>query len=649
MGFGRKLWAPTDAQVARAALTRFAKRVEGKFGVTLPSYDALHAWSVEQLEDFWGEVWSFSEIRYSQSPSTVLPERRMPLADWFPDARLNFAENLMRHKGPRTALVVASESGKRETLSYDQLHEAVTSVASWLADHGVVEGDRVAGFLPNRAEAVIAMLATTSLGAVWSSCSPDFGRQGVLDRFGQIEPKVLIACEGYRYGNKAYDTRQRVLEIAQALPALQHLLWVGNTSEPAQERQETNHHTWSQATTMPPRPLEFAQVPFNHPLYIMYSSGTTGVPKCIVHGAGGTLLQHAKEHLLHGDLREEDVLFYFTTTGWMMWNWLVSGLISGCTLVLYDGSPGSPDLNALWSLAEREKITVFGTSPKFLATCKKARLTPGQEHTLCLRTVMSTGAPLSAGLFEWVYESVANDVQLASICGGTDIISCFMLGSPISPVYAGEIQKAGLGMKVEAWQGERNPVWEAKGELVCTEPFVSMPVGFYNDPGHQRYLSAYFEHFPGVWRHGDFVEITARSGIIVYGRSDATLNPSGIRIGTAEIDRVVESRPEVLESMVIGQSWQGDLRVVLFVVLGPGHLVDDAWRKEVRAQIRAQTTPRHVPAKILQVPSLPRTISGKKVEIAVTRMVHGEHVPNRDAMANPETLDFFANLEALRS
>jgi acetoacetyl-CoA synthetase len=649
MGFGRELWAPTDEQVARSALTQFKSHIETKYNVSLPSYDALHEWSVDQLEHFWQEVWSFAEIRSSHPPACVLPERRMPLADWFPGARLNFAENLLRHRGARAALVVVGEDGERTALSYDQLRASVASVATWLSDQGVVAGDRVAGFLPNRAEAVIAMLAATSLGATWSSCSPDFGKQGVLDRFGQIEPKILVACEGYRYGGKAFDTRERVLDICRSIPRLQRVLWVGNSGQPAAPEGHEGHHAWSEAMGTPARPLAFVQLPFNHPLYIMYSSGTTGVPKCIVHGAGGTLLQHAKEHLLHGDLREDDVLFYFTTTGWMMWNWLVSGLIAGCTVVLYDGSPGTPNLNALWSLAEREKITILGTSPKFLATCRKAGLNPGEDHALCLRTLMSTGAPLSAELFEWVYAHVAKDVQLASICGGTDIISCFMLGSPISPVYAGEIQKPGLGMKVEAWQGERNPVRGAKGELVCTEPFVSMPVSFYNDPDHQRYLAAYFDHFPGIWRHGDYVEITDHGGVIVYGRSDATLNPSGIRIGTAEIDRVVESRPEVLESMVVGQSWHDDLRVVLFVVLAPGHAVDDEWIKSVRGQIRQQTTPRHVPAKIIQAPALPRTLSGKKVEIAVTRMIHGDTIPNRDAMANPEALDFFCDLEDLRT
>ena len=631
------LWTPTPERVSAAAVTRFRHRVNDTFGLSLTDYDALYRWSVDEIELFWGALWEFVDIRCSSSASTVLPERKMPGADWFPGARLNFAENLLRGNDADIAIVHVHESGLETRIPYGALRQRVACLAAWLRANHVGVGDRVAAFLPNCPEAIIGMLAASSVGAIWSSCSPDFGFQGVMDRFGQIKPKVLVACNGYHYGTKQFDTRAKVEQLTRALPELEQVVWVhGMETNPPSEGV-----LWDDLMVEDPAPLTFEQLPFDHPLYIMYSSGTTGVPKCIVHGAGGTLLQHAKEHILHSDMTSDDVLFYFTTTGWMMWNWLASALFTGGTIVLYDGSPGVPSLNALWEMAARLQVTHFGTSPKFLSSCKKSGLIPKDVPELAVRCVMSTGAPLSEELFHWVHDAVGPDVQLASICGGTDIISCFMLGCPVVPVFSGEIQRRGLGMRVEAFSDLGTPLTQEKGELVCTEPFVSMPVGFWNDPDHVRYHNAYFGRFDGIWHHGDFVEITENQGVRVFGRSDATLNPGGIRIGTAEIDRQVEQMPEVLESLVVGQQWREDTRVVLFVVLTPGNVLDDTLTDRIRTRIRKNTTPRHVPARVLQAPAIPRTISGKKVEIAVTRILHGEDVPNRDALANPDALDYF--------
>ncbi len=655
------LWSPTPDAVENAEITRFRRYIEARFGVGLPTYDALHYWSITHLAAFWDAVWDYCGIEASRGPDTVLAHENMPSSpadtapfdgdgQWFPGARLNFAQNLLRFDDDVVALQFVHESGETQQTTYAELHEQVARLAAWLREQGVVRGDRVAGFLPNRPEAVVAMLATVSIGAIWSSCSPDFGFKGVMDRFGQIQPKVLIACDGYTYGGKRFDSTGRIAEVADAIESIEHVVFVevlGDVDRSGVRAQ----CAWSDAKATNGTVLDFEQVPFGHPLYIMYSSGTTGVPKCIVHGHGGTLVQHAKEHVLQADLKRGDSLFYFTTCGWMMWNWLVSGLYTGATLVLFDGSPGHPDLHVLWEMAAEHGVTHFGTSPKFLGICRDKGLVPNTEHDLSrLRVVFSTGSPLSAELFEWVYTHVRTDgqpLQLASICGGTDIISCFMGGAPDCPVYAGQIQKKGLGMAVEAWDSEQNPVEGAKGELVCVKPFVSMPVSFWNDDG-QRYFDAYFAHYPGVWRHGDFIEITPQQGLVVYGRSDATLNPGGVRIGTAEIYRQVEALPEVADSLVIGQQWNDDTRIVLFVVLAPDddgapRTLDDALVKRIRTHIRKNTTPRHVPARVLQVSDVPRTISGKKVELAVTRLVHGDPVANRDAMANPEALDDYAD------
>ena len=634
------LWTPSPERIASSQIVDFMTRVSRDHGVELRGYDDLYQWSIEEIAPFWDAVWHYADIVHSAPPDQVLADPSMPGATWFPGARLNFAENLLRHRDDRPALTEVHESGETRRLTHAQLYTAVAKLAHTLEQLGVVAGDRVAAFMPNRIESVVGMLAATSLGAIWSSCSPDFGFKGVMDRFGQIEPKVLIACDGYTYNGKPFRSLDRIARVVEDIASIDHVIVVPVLGEDINQLPKAM--AWTDAVDNPATTLRFAQLPFDHPLYIMYSSGTTGVPKCIVHGAGGTLLQHAKELLLHCDLRRDDALFYFTTCGWMMWNWLVSGLFAGSNVVLYDGSPAHPDTGVLWRMAEREGLTHFGTSPKFLAVCKKAGMVPGEDFDLGrLRAVMSTGSPLSIELFEWVYSDIKADLQLASICGGTDIISCFMLGSPISPVYAGEIQKRGLGMKVEAWAAEGQPRVGEKAELVCTAPFVSMPVRFWNDPDHRKYHNAYFADFEGVWRHGDYVEITPRGGVIVYGRSDATLNPGGVRIGTAEIYRQVESLDEIAEAIVIGQRWQDDTRIVLFVVLTPGLTLDDALSSRIKRHIRETCTPRHVPAIIRQAPAIPRTISGKKVEIAVTRIIHGEAVANQDALANPESLAFY--------
>lgn len=639
------LWIPDPDRVERTNLTRFRRFVNERHGLALADYDALWAWSIEAIEPFWEDVLDFTGVRLSRRHDRVLASADMPGARWFEGARLNFAENLLRWDGDREALVSVDETGARASLTFAELRQQAARFARFLESRGVQPGDRVAAFMPNRIETVVAMLGAASLGAVFSSCSPDFGFQGVIDRFGQIAPKILVACDGTRYAGRTFSTVDRVAQVARHIPSIEQVVVVPVLGEDPSPIPAAV--TWDEALGDTPAELTFAQLPFDHPLYVMYSSGTTGAPKCIVHGAGGTLLQHAKEHVLHGDLRRDDVLFYYTTCGWMMWNWLVSGLFVGSTVLLYDGSPAWPDVGVLFRLAEEEGITHFGTSPKFLGTVQKAGWAPGQRHDLSrVRVVLSTGSPLSAELFEWVYEAVGDDIQLASICGGTDIISCFMLGCPTEPVYAGEIQRRGLGMAVEAWDEQGRPVVGQKGELVCTRPFVSMPVGFWNDPDGRRYRETYFARYPGVWHHGDFVEITPRGGVIVYGRSDATLNPGGVRIGTAEIYRVVEALDEVVEALVVGQPYRDDVRVLLFVVLREGLTLDEALERRIKQEIRRQATPRHVPALVLQVPAVPRTISGKKVELAVTRLLMGEEVTNRDALANPEALDHYARLAA---
>ncbi|HEY0913806.1 MAG TPA: acetoacetate--CoA ligase [Solimonas sp.] len=646
------LWSPRRLQRGATTLGAYAHylRDTGLFDSDGENYQALWLWSVKDPARFWETVWKFCDVRYSRPHAQVLDDpSRMPGARWFEGARLNFAENLLRFRDSTAALVALDERGRRREVSYAELQERVRALAAALKRDGVEPGDRVAALLPNCAEAVIGMLAATSLGATWTSCSPDFGFSGVLDRFGQIAPKVLIACDGYSYGGKALDTLERVAQIEAALPGLCRVVvvpYLHETPTLAGLKQGVLFDEYRGDGK-----LEFAQLPFDHPLYILYSSGTTGMPKCIVHGAGGTLLQHLKEHMLHGDLQTGDRLFFFTTCGWMMWNWMVSGLAVGATLVLYDGSPFHPGPEALLEMAEREQLTHFGTSPKYLSALEKSGWVPKDHVKLdALRVLLSTGSPLGPEQFDYVYGFIKPDLQLASISGGTDIASCFALGNPWSPVFRGEIQGPGLGMALEVYDELGKPVRGQPGELVCAKAFPSMPVAFWNDPDGSRYRAAYFERFPGVWCQGDCAEFTAHGGLVISGRSDATLNPGGVRIGTAEIYRVVDAQPEVLESVVVGQRVDHDDRVILFVRLREGVAWSEALAARIAQAIRAALTPRHVPARILACPEVPRTISGKITEIAVRELIHGRPVRNADALANPQSLDYFKNLspEALR-
>jgi acetoacetyl-CoA synthetase len=634
------LWTPSAERAAQTDMARFM-RAAGK-----KSYAELHAWSVERGVEFWNLFWDFCEVIGEKGGETLIDGNRMPGAKWFPQGRINFAENLLRHDGPGDAIVFWGEDRIKRRMSRRQLRELVSRMAQALADVGVKKGDRVAGYLPNLPESTAAMLATASLGAVWSSCSPDFGVQGVLDRFGQIEPKVLFAADGYIYSGKEYDCQEKTAQILDKLPSVEECVIVDYIGE----TQTTGTSLYEFLEPFDPAPLKFERVAFNDPLYILYSSGTTGVPKCIVHGAGGTLLQHLKEHRLQSDVRAGDRLFYFTTLGWMMWNWLVSGLASGATLLLYDGSPFVNRGRLLFDFADAEGMTHFGTSAKFIDALGKTGLKPIDTHKLQkLRAVLSTGSPLLPEGFDYVYSNIKKDVCLSSISGGTDIVSCFVLGNPTAPVWRGEIQAKGLGMAIEVFDEHGKPVQGEKGELVCTKPFPSMPIGFWNDPDGAKYRAAYFEKYPNVWRHGDWSEITEHDGIIIYGRSDAVLNPGGVRIGTAEIYRQVERIEQVVESLVIGQDWESDVRVVLFVKLREGLKLDDALARAIKQRIRDNTTPRHVPDKILQVMDIPRTRSGKIVELAVRDVVHGRAVKNLEALANPEALEHFKDRAELRA
>jgi len=646
------MWEPSRERVERSNMARFMRHVRDQWGVQADDYAALYRWSAREPERFWTSVWDFAGIVARTRGDTVLRDGdKMPGARWFPDARLNFAENLLRRRDDAPALVFRGENVVERRLTFAELHDQVSRMARALKAAQVGAGDRVAAYLPNMPETLSAMLAATSTGAIFSSCSPDFGVQGVLDRFGQIEPKVLFTTDGYYYNGKRLALGERLGQILASLPSVERVVIVPYTEEsPGTLGLERAVTLADFIGPFESGPIEYEYLPFDHPVYIMYSSGTTGAPKCIVHGAGGTLIQHLKEHQLHTDIKPDDRLFYFTTCGWMMWNWLASGLASGATLLLYDGSPFHPDGNALFDFAEAEGMTVFGTSAKYIDAVKKAGLEPGRSHDLSsVRTILSTGSPLVPESFDFVYRSIKSDVCLSSISGGTDIISCFVLGCPIRPVYRGEIQCRGLGMKVEVYDEEGRPVSGQKGELVCTAPFPSMPIGFWNDPDGRRYRAAYFDKYPGVWCHGDFVELTEHDGVIVHGRSDSVLNPGGVRIGTAEIYRQVEQLDEVVESLVVGQSWDNDVRVVLFVRLREGVELDQTLFDRIRRHIRENTTPRHVPAKVIQVADIPRTKNNKIAEIPVRNMIHGEPVKNREALANPEALDLFRDIPELQS
>ncbi|GAC1516622.1 MAG: acetoacetate--CoA ligase [Gemmatimonadaceae bacterium] len=670
----KPLWAPSADQIERTNIRAFVHQVVArcraeKVPPPAEGYAGLHAWSIAQPERFWAELWRFCGVIADEgagaSPWTrvlvgagrMAPPHPVLGPRWFDGARLNFAENLLRHDDDRLALVASNEHGRRCALTYAELRRETARFAAALRAHGIRPGDRVAGFLPNIVEGVIAMLGTAAVGATWSSCSPDFGPQGVVDRFGQIEPRLLVTADGYLYGGKEIDALPRIREIAQTIGSIERVVVVGYLRDEPSLAGVRGAVAWREFTgSSDGHSLEFARLPFDHPLYVMYSSGTTGLPKCMVHGAGGTLLQHLKEHVLHGDLRRDDRIFYFTTCGWMMWNWLVSALAVGATVVLYDGNPLSPSADVLWEMAARERVSIFGTSAKYLALLEKHGAHPGNRYNLsALKTILSTGSPLAAHSYDFVYRRIKGDVRLSSISGGTDIISCFALGNPTVPVWRGELQSRGLGMAVEVWDADGRPVRGEAGELVCTRPFPSMPVRFWNDPEGRKYHDAYFDVFPGVWRHGDWAELTDHDGLVIHGRSDATLNPGGVRIGTAEIYRQVEQLPEVVESIVIGQVVQAggegeseeDTRIVLFVKLAPGVVLDETLRERIRRQIRDNASPHHVPRKIVQVADIPRTISGKITELAVREVVHGRPVMNRDALANPEALELFRGLPEL--
>lgn len=644
------LWRPAPEQVARLPLTAFTAEAAKRAGRDLPDYAALHAWSVDDRAAFWDLVWDFAGIVGDKGERRLVDGDKMPGAQFFPDAKLNWAENCLRRRDEGEAIVFRGEDGLTRRLSWRQLHDQVSRLQQALANAGVGPGDRVAAYLPNVPEGIIGALATASLGAVWSSASPDFGVDGVVDRFGQIHPKVFIAIDGYRYGGKEIDLADKVRAIVPRLPGVARTIVVpllGRADALAAALPEAL--SWENALApFAAKPVAFTRMPFAAPLFILFSSGTTGVPKCIVHSVGGTLLQHVKEHRLHSAIGEGDRVFYFTTLGWMMWNWLASTLASGATVMLYDGSPFHPGPAVLFEYAADEQFTFFGTSAKFIDALKKENYRPADHHDLSrIRTVSSTGSPLAAESFDFVYDAIKRDVHLASISGGTDIVSCFVLGVPSLPVWRGEIQAAGLGMAVDVYDGDGKPIRGDKGELVCARPFPSMPIGFWNDPDGARYRAAYFERFPGIWCHGDFAEWTAHGGIVIHGRSDATLNPGGVRIGTGEIYRQVEQIPEVVEALAIGQDFAGDVRIVLFVRLAAGVILDAALTGKIKTKIRTGATPRHVPAKVVAVADIPRTKSGKIVELAVREVVHGRPVRNVEALANPSALEHFRNLAEL--
>jgi acetoacetyl-CoA synthetase len=644
------LWTPSPDRIARARITAFMQHVQERWGTPVSDYRSLYDFSIDRPDAFWSSVWEFCGVIGEPGERVVVDLHRMPGARFFPDARLNFASNVLRQSGPGDALVFDGEGRRHRAVSHDELRGDVARFASALRSSGVRPGDRVAAYIPNMPEAIIAALGAAAVGAVWSSCSPDFGVQGVIDRFGQIEPKVLIASDGYFYGGKTHDLRSKLASVLDQLTTVERMVLVPYVEERPSLDSLRDLSLWSDFLDGQSNELRVDELPFDHPLCILYSSGTTGVPKCIVHGAGGTLLQHLKEHQIHCDIQPGDRVFYFTTCGWMMWNWLVTALASEATLLLYDGSPFHPDGRVLFDFADATRMTLFGTSARFIDAVNKAGLVPLESHSLAsLRTMTSTGSPLVPESFDFVYSKIRRDIHLASISGGTDIISCFVGGNPIGPVRRGEIQARGLGMKVEVFDERGQPVVGEKGELVCTMPFPSMPVAFWNDPDGRKYHSAYFDRYPGVWRHGDWAEITEHDGIIIHGRSDAVLNPGGVRIGTAEIYRQVEQLDEILESLVIGQHWDNDERIVLFVRLRGDLQLTPAVEARIRQRIREHATPRHVPARIVQVPEVPRTKSGKIVELAVRDVVHGREVKNKEALANPEALEHFRNRAELQT
>lgn len=644
------LWTPSKEAIAKSQMTAFIKFVNQKHQQNITQYNELHRWSIANLKNCWTSIWDFCDVIASKKATQILKNSEdMEHAKWFEGAKLNFAENLLRYRDDHQALIFEGENNERKEHTYSELFDQVAVWAQYLKDSGVTVGDRVVAFMPNSPETIIAMLATTSIGAIWSSCSADFGLQGLLDRFEQIEPKILFAVEGHQYNGKKHNHLEKIAKLQKLLPTLEKTIVVPFIDKNPDISTLKKTSLWTDVHYEQIPTLRFEQLPFNHPAFILYSSGTTGKPKCMVHGAGGTLLQHLKELQLHTDLRRNDVIFFYTTCGWMMWNWLVSSLTVGATLVLYDGSPLFPKPTRLLNLIDRIGITVFGVGAKLIESLEKSYLTPKKSHQLkSLRTVLTTGSPLLPESFTYVYKKIKSNVCLSSISGGSDIVSCFMLGNPNLPVYCGELQCAGIGMDVRIFNEAGKAVVSEKGELVCASPFPCQPIYFWNDPNGEKYHAAYFETFPNVWAHGDYAMQTEHNGFIIYGRSDATLNPGGVRIGTAEIYQQVEQIKEVLECLVVGQNWKGSERIILFVVLRPGEQLTEAICKTIKDHIRKNISSHHVPAKIIAVPELPRTLSGKIVELAVKNVIHNKPVKNTEALANPETLKYFENLTELK-
>ena len=649
---GKLLWKPSKERVERTNMHQFLNFVNKRFDQRFIDYSSLYHWSIEHIPEFWASMWEFAGIKASKPYDEIIDDvSKMPGAKWFSGARLNFAENLLRYRDDRTALIFKGENRVDRRLSYAELYKAVAGVAESLRNADVQAGDRVVGFMPNMPETIIAMLAATSIGATWSSCSPDFGIKGVLDRFGQIQPKVLFTADGYFFKGKWIDSIDRISSILEELHSIEKVVVVPYIEEKPDINGLLNATLYQDfKSTKPHLDIDFEQLPFDHPLYIMYSSGTTGLPKCMVQGAGGILVHHLKELMLHTDLKREDTIFYFTTCGWMMWNWLVSSLAVGATLVLFDGNPFHPSPGALWKIAQDEKISIFGTSAGYIAALQNAGEKPARTYDLSsLRTVLSTGSPLSREGFEYIYQEIGSDLQLASISGGTDLNGCFALGNPMGPVYSGELQCRGLAMKVMAFDEKGHSIIDRQGELVCTAPFPSMPIYFWNDPDGKKYHEAYFDVYPNIWRHGDYIRITEQGGVVIYGRSDATLNPGGVRIGTAEIYRQVDRIKAVEDAIVVGQRWKGDVRVVLFVRMSEGHRLTDDLVNEIKHLIRTNVSPRHVPELILAVPDIPYTHNMKKVELAVKKVIHNQPVLNKDALKNPEALEYYENIKELQA
>ncbi len=648
---GKLLWKPSEAWIKKTNMYRFIGFINDRYHKQFSDYDALYQWSIDNIPEFWSAFWDFAGVKASKPYDQVVDDlSKMPGAEWFSGSRLNFAENLLRFRDDQVALIFKGEARPSVKKTYSQLYDEVARVAKSIRDAGVKPGDRVVGFMPNMSETVIAMLAATSTGATWSSCSPDFGINGVLDRFGQIQPRILFTADGYSFNGRPFDSLERITNILKEIPSVEKVVVVPYINPEPDIRNVPKAVLYKDF--MAPEAdlgIEFAQLPFSHPVYIMYSSGTTGLPKCMVQSAGGILLHQMKELILHSDLKREDTIFYFTTCGWMMWNWLVSSLAVGARLVLYDGHPYYPHPGVLWELAQDEKISIFGTSAGYIAGLQKFGVKPGETYNLSpLKAVLSTGSPLSVEGFEYIYDTVKSDLQLASISGGSDINGCFALGNPMGPVYASELQCRGLGMDVDAFDEEGKSVRNQQGELVCKSPFPSMPIYFWNDPDFEKYHAAYFDVYPNIWRHGDFIEINDRGGVVMYGRSDATLNPGGVRIGTAEIYRIMDQIEEIEDSVVVGQEWKNDVRVILFVKMAEGAELTQALKDKIRLLIRNNASPRHIPRKIIPVPDIPYTLNMKKVELAVKNIIHNQPVKNKDALRNPEALDAFIGIQELQ-